>query len=110
MINVEIHIVGDKQIELAVVVIIDESCAGGPARISHAGALRNVLKGAVSVVLQQMVCTQASHVDIVKAVVIVIANRHSHAPANVAYPGSVRYVEERPVAVIVIESTSGLLF
>ena len=35
MIEVKIHIVGDKEIELAIIIVIHKSCSGGPARIAH---------------------------------------------------------------------------
>src|SRR5437660_12285799 len=34
IIHIEIYIVGDEEIELAIVIVIDESSAGGPTRIA----------------------------------------------------------------------------
>src|ERR1700730_11276054 len=109
IIHIEIYIIGHEEIELAIVVIIDESGAGRPTRIADASFLRNVAEGAVAIVSEQMVWSQAGHVDIVPAIVIVIANRYSHPPSDVTDPGLVRYLGKRSVAVVVIKSAPRLL-
>ena len=40
VVEVEVDVVGDEQIEIAVVVVVDERRAGGPARVADAGLLR----------------------------------------------------------------------
>src|SRR3977135_4078110 len=81
VIDVEIDVVRNKQIEFAVVVIIHESGAGGPARIADARFLSDVGKRAVAVISEKMVGPETRYVDIVGAIIIVISDCHSHAPA-----------------------------
>src|SRR5688500_4675443 len=107
--DVEIYVVGNKQIELAIVVIIDKSRAGGPARIGNPGALCDVGKRSLTRIPKQAIRPQARYINIDKTVVIVIAGRDSHTPATTAYTCLVVYVLKRAVTVIVIESTPGFL-
>src|SRR6266487_3845745 len=69
IIHVKIYIVGHKQIQPAIVIIVDESSAGGPTRITDPCLLSNVGERAVAVVSQQTVRPEAGDVDIIPAIV-----------------------------------------
>ena len=109
MIDVEIYIVGNEQVQLAVVIVIQEGRARGPTGIADVGALSNVRKRAVSVILEEMIWPQAGYVEIVKAIIIIVTNCDPHPPADISDARLVRYICKRAVAVIVIESASGFL-
>src|SRR5215813_6323135 len=109
MIQIEIYIIRDEQIELAVVVIVKKGGPGGPTRIIHAGFFGHVSKGPVAVVAQQMVWPETGDVHVIKPIIVVIADGHTHAESNVTNAGLVSDVGKRSIVVIVIESAPGLL-
>ena len=81
--RIEIHIVGDEQIEMAVAVVIQKAAARAPARSgsSDSGLFRDVGKRAVTVVVIEHVPAPVGDEQIVEAVVVVIADTTSLAPA-----------------------------
>src|SRR5262249_23221309 len=103
MLHVEIDIVRNKQVQIAVVVVIDKRGPGGPSRSPHAGLRRDVRKRSVAVVLEKVILSQAGYKQVVKAVVVVIANGATHAPSDVPNPHLVRDVREGAVTVVVIQ-------
>ncbi len=109
MVDVEIHIVGNEQIQLAVVIVINEGRASRPTGIVHPSGLRYIRKCAVAVILEEAVWPKASYIQIIKPVIIIIAGGDSHSPTDVPDVGLVRYISKRAVTVVVIESAFGLL-
>ena len=83
--QIEIDVVCDEKIEVAVAIVIDESAAGVPpfAVGGDAGFLRNVGERPVSVVVVQNIFTERSDVNIVEAVVVVIADANALSPSVV---------------------------
>src|ERR1700692_4654368 len=79
---IEIEVIGDKQIELAIPVVVDPGAAGAPARPVQAqsGFPGYVGKSAVPVVVVEDVLAPVSDEEILKPVVIVIANTNSGRP------------------------------
>ena len=91
--RIEVDVVGDEQIEVAVAVVIDESAAGVPAvqPLSRcrgdAGLSRDVRERAVAVVVLQDAVAPVGDEQIVVAVVVVVADAHALAPAGARQPG-----------------------
>ena len=108
MIDVKVNVAGNKQIEIAVVVIVKKGSASGPARCADTGSLRNVRECPVAVILQQVILAQTGHEQIIKTIVVVVAGRDSHSPANVGEAGLVSDILERAVTGVSIESTARL--
>ena len=50
VVDIEVYVVGDKEVELSIVVVIDECGSRRPASITDFGSLRNVSEGAVPIV------------------------------------------------------------
>src|SRR5689334_6046116 len=73
-----IHITGDEEIKLAVVVIVKKSGAGAPSTARDSGAFGDIRERAVSVVMIERVAAVTRYINIFKAVVIVIAYRYAH--------------------------------
>lgn len=109
MVDVEIHIVGNEQVQLAVVIVIHEGRASGPTGIAHPSGLRYIRKCAVAAILEEVVWPKASYIQIIKPIIIIIPGGDSHSPTDVPDVGLVRYISKRAVTVVVIESAFGLL-
>ena len=109
--EIEIDVVGDEQIELAIAIVVDESAAGAPAssRARDSGLFTHIGEGAVPIVVVQNILAEVSDEQIVVAVVIVVADADALAPAGVLEPSLERDVGESAVA-IVLEQVVERLF
>ena len=83
----EVQIIGNKEIQPAVTVVIDPSRARTPARIVHARLFGYVGEGSVSVVVVEHVVSKIRDVQILEAVIVVVANGDSHSVSDVSYAG-----------------------
>src|SRR5262245_32401646 len=70
-----LHIVRDKQVELAVIVVIKPDCAGGKSSIAHASFRRDIGEPSIAQIAEQTITSHACDVDIFVAVIVVIGDR-----------------------------------
>ena len=88
--RIEIDVVGDEQIEMAVLVIIHERAAGVPALLAVAGIggdarlFGDIGELAVAVVVPQDAIAPIGDEEVVVTVVIVVARRNSLGPSRYA--------------------------
>src|SRR5882724_1684748 len=83
--DVEIDVVGDEQVEMAVTVVVEEGAAGIPAREltasgSDARMFGNVGEGAVAVVAEERAVAPIRDEKIVMAIVVVVADAAALPP------------------------------
>jgi hypothetical protein len=62
IIEVEGYVIGDEEIQFAVIVVINESRARGPAWIAHSSHLSNISESPIAVVLEQVIGPDARNV------------------------------------------------
>src|SRR5262245_17736143 len=110
-IEVEVDIVGDKEVQVSVPVIIQKSAARAPAcRFEHQpGALRDIDKTALSGIPVKVILSEIGHEQIIEAVIIIIGYTRALAPAR---PDQVRlfcHISEFSYFIIAIEVISGFL-
>src|SRR5438094_8392031 len=100
--QVEIDVVRDKQIELAVAVVIYEGAASVPALAvaANAGFVGHIRKRAIAVVVIKNVLAKVACEEILKAVIVVIANADALSPAGVGYASLQSNVGECAVSII----------
>src|SRR6476646_5630989 len=80
MIGVELHITGNKQIELSVVIVIAPGGSGRPAAQSDSRLHCNVGKCAVMVVVIETITPEVGNIDIRPPVIVIIAYGHAKSP------------------------------
>ena len=98
------HVMADKQIQLAIPVIVDKSRARAPAARGHARFRGHVGERAISVVVVQHVVRKTRDVNVRIAVVVVIADGNPHAiNAAVRYAGGLRHIRKRSVGILAVE-------
>ena len=108
-----VDVVGDEEIELAVVVVVEPHGAGGKSGIGDAGFGGHIGKLAVAQIAEEMIRSEGGDVDVVVAVVVVVADGAAqpvHFDRESGLPG---HVGERAVFVVVIERRkrlAGLVF
>src|SRR5229473_2372588 len=109
--QVEIDVVGDEKIEVAVAIVVHESAAGVPALAvsGDAGFFADVCEGAVTVVVVENVFSEVGNEEIVEAVVVVIADANGLPPAGMEQAGFSGDVRESSVAIVFEEMRSGFL-
>ena len=107
--RIEVHVVGDEQIEPAVAVVVEETAAGAPAAAGarHAGLFGHIGERAVAVVVVEHVPAPIADEQIVEAVVVVVADAASLAPSGMGQPGLLRDVGKGAVAIVVKEVAGG---
>ena len=74
------HVARDKQIDVAIAIVVTPSRASAESAANHASFVGHVLELAVAQVVIESVAAEAGDVDILQAVVVIIGNGHSHAP------------------------------
>ncbi len=81
--EVEVHVVGDGEVQLAVAVVIDEGTAGAPlfSCSSDAGLLGYLFEGAIALVMEETVFAVAGDVEVVESVVVIVPDADTLAPS-----------------------------
>src|SRR5262249_45434017 len=98
-----VHKAADKQIELAVVVVIEPDRASREPRCLQASTFRDVGKRAVAIVAIQNAVPVRSDEDVRPTIVVVIANSHTHRERAARDTGLLRDVRECAVAIILVQ-------
>ena len=102
------QIVRNEQIEKSVAVIIDPGSGKARTPNLESGLLRDIGKGAVAIVVEQLALSgikaETRNKDVGKAVVVVIAHRDPVRVDARVEPGTDRDIGESAVAVIVVKS------
>ncbi len=108
--GIELDVIADKKIEMAVAIVIDPGAARAPARFFaiQAGFFRHVGERAVAIVAKQNVVAPEAAEKIVPAVVVVIADANAGLPSGARESGFRGDVGESSVAIIFVEMRSRL--
>ena len=77
--NVPIEISRDEQVELAIIVVIEESGRCRPAPRAHACFRGDIGEGSIAVVPVEDVAAVIGHVQIGEAIAVVVTGGHSHS-------------------------------
>src|SRR6266545_4539095 len=78
-VGVELQVVTNEQIEVAVVVIIEKSGAGAPLRIPYPGARGYISKRSLTSVYISFAGTITGDVNVWPAIIVVIPNGEAHS-------------------------------
>jgi len=109
--QVEVDVIGDEEIEMAVAIVVHEGTAGVPALAGggDAGFFADVGEGAVAIVVIENIFAEVGDEEIVETVVVVIADADALSPAGVREAGFGGDIGESAVAIIFEEMRGGLL-
>ena len=85
--KIEVHVVGDHQIEMAVAIVVDEGASGAPglAGAGDAGLLGHFGENSVLVVIETILAV-VGDVKIFPSVVVVVAHADALAPTGAVRP------------------------
>src|SRR5208337_105976 len=110
LIDGEANIVGNKQIEVAIPVIVDKTAPRTPARlcVQQPCLFRNVGKRTVAIIAIKPVLPEVSAKDIFKPVVVVVSDANSVSPADSVQPRFLRHVGESAIAIVFVKAVCGL--
>src|SRR5437016_11061704 len=111
MSEIDIDIVGDEQIELAVAIVVDKCTAGVPALAvtAHARFLGHIGERAIAIVVIKNILAEIADEEIFEAVVVVVTNANALSPAGVGYAGLHGNVCECSVTIILEKMRRRLL-
>ena len=77
--GVPFHVPSHKEIEMAVVIVIEEARGNRPAAARHACFFGDIGKGSVAIVVVQDIFSIARHEEVSKTIVIIVSDCHTHA-------------------------------
>src|SRR5689334_19435306 len=100
---VERYELADKQIELAVVVVIKPYGARSPAWRCNTSLLRDVGESAIGIIVIENAAPVLGHVKIREAIAIVVADRYALAVATSGNTGLLGDVGKSPVAIVPVQ-------
>ena len=107
LVDLPLTIVRDEQVQAAVVIVVEPSGGDGPHllsvqhRAAHAGFVCNIRKGAVVVVMKQLIPGYIGEKDVRPAVVVVVSDGDADAVALALHSGALGNIGVSAVAVIV---------
>src|SRR5581483_7153817 len=108
--RIEVYVIGDKQIELSVAVIIQKtaSCAPPVFRSRYAGLFGNICEGSIPIIVIKNVSAEIRHEQIVKTIVVVVSDAARLSPAGTRQTSLLGYVGEGAVPIVAKQVTGRL--
>ena len=106
VIGVPFHITGHEEIEMAVVVVIEETRGTRPASASDACFCRNISERSVAIIVVQDILPIIRDKQVGIAIVVVVAYGHRYsiiAIARIGQPGGLRDVCKASVAILAVQ-------
>src|ERR1700681_3396771 len=97
VIEVPLDIPENDEVEEAIVIQVHPGNAGGPAAACDAGLLGHVGKGAVPIVVIELVSAVGGHIQILEAVVVVVTHGDSHTITGALEAGLLGDIFKRTV-------------
>src|ERR1700722_3433795 len=94
----------DKQVQLAIVVVIEPKRAASPLRGLDAARRGHIGKGTVSVVVIENRLADAGDEDVQIPVMVIVGDSDAHAKKGGIDPGLLRYVAEGAVMIVAVKS------
>ncbi len=103
--RVQVDVVADEKVEVAVAIVVEPCTACSPMNFfaMETGLLGDIGEGAVAIIVKQNVVAPGAAEEIVPAVVVIIADANAGLPASTREPGFFGDVGERSVAIIFVE-------
>src|SRR5215813_1906691 len=103
------NVVGNKQIEMPVAIIIDEAASRTPACIfvQQACGFRDIRKSSITVISIQTVLPEASDENVIESVIVVIGNANARTPPSRLQSGLYRDIGKGAIAIVLIETIGG---
>src|SRR5437879_7191941 len=98
LINLPLAVIRHEQVQQAVIVVIDPGCRHGPHLFAiekastRPGFVGNIGKGAVPVVVQQLIPSHVYDVDVGPAIIVIVANSYAHAIADTSHTCCLGYI------------------
>src|SRR5215469_4491952 len=104
--RVPVHVSRDKQIKIAVVVVIEKTSRNRPFATSNSSLGGDVTKGSIAIVVVEDVLAIAGHEKVRIAIVVVVAYSNTHAVVAVAcrrQAGLLGPVSEAAIPILAIQ-------
>ena len=103
--RIQLHVIANEKIEVAVPVIIEKSTAGAPADLClvKPGLVRDIGKRAVSVVVEKNVVSPEAAKQVIPSIVVVIAHADAGLPTCAPQSRLLRDIGKRAVAIVLVK-------
>src|SRR5437868_1266717 len=82
--EIEVHVIDDGEVQLAVAIVVDEGTAGAPlfSCSGDTGLLGHLFEGAIALVVEEAVFAVVRDIDVAESIVIVVPNACPLAPSG----------------------------
>ena len=100
MVHIPVNVSRDKEIKLAVSVVIAEGGTGGPVSKCNARSFGYIGKRAVVIIVVEAILPVIGDVDVGPAIIVIVADRYAKTPAIVGNSGLFRDIGECSVVII----------
>ena len=109
---VEVDIVRDHQVELAVAVIVDEGAARAPLAPAsgNPGLGRHFFECSVAFIVIQAILAVVGHIQVVESIVIVVTDAGALSPSTRRQPGGPGHIRECAIVIVMVEMAGGRRF
>ena len=103
--QVEVDIVRNHQVQLAIAIIVNKRAAGAPllSGSGHSGYFREFPKSSVSLVVVEPILAIAGHIEIVISIIVIVADADALPPCCTQQAGVCRYIGKRAIVIVVKE-------
>jgi hypothetical protein len=104
VIEIELEIVRDEQVEMAIAIVIEEGAAGTPSGfgVDETRFASDIFKGTVSQIAVELVLPEVSAEEVVVAVVVIVTDADSIGPSNGFESCLLCNIGEGTVAIVLI--------
>ena len=103
MFQIDVHIVRDIQVEVAIIVVIAKGGAGTPAiGITYASFDGDIGESAIVIIVVEHRIFEIGDVKVFPAIVVVVAHRHSETPAAAREARLNGHISESAVMIVAI--------
>ena len=103
--RIQLEVVANEEIEVAVPVVIEKRTTGAPAnlRLAQPGLMRDIGKRAISVVTKKNVVSPETAKQVVPPIVVVVADTDAGLPAGAAQSRFLRDIGKRAIAIVLVQ-------
>src|SRR6266550_781756 len=98
------HKAQNKQIKLAIIVIVEPDGAGGPPRRGDSGFISHICERTIAVIAIKNIAAITGDIEINPTIAIVIAGGDAHPKRAAGHSGFVSHVRERAIVVVMVKS------
>ena len=100
--EIETDVVGNKNVKMAITVVVEEGATSSPAGglSQKTGGFGYVGEGSIAIIAIKLVLTKVRAKQILKSIVVIVADTNSTSPSDIVKAGFLSNISENTVAIV----------